>query len=167
MSRDAPHGLLFVARRDAARRVVVNELELAEALVGLGFRVIVPSELTAREQIAAFSGARIIVGAHGAAFANLVFAPARALVVELSSSGIMHQSSFRQLARTMDQRMVTIVSDEFEASDLGPNPSYYDYRVNVDEVLAVLRKEAPDLFASSAESGVASGAPKGTVPART
>jgi hypothetical protein len=167
MVREAPHDLLFVARRDAARRVVVNEAELAEALTGLGFRVIVPSELTVREQIAAFSRARIIVAAHGAALANLVFTPAQALVVELSSSGIMHQSSFRQLASTMGQRMVTIVSDEFEVSDLGPNPSYYDYRVDVDEVLAALRKEAPDLFASSADRGVARGAPKGAAPAHT
>jgi capsular polysaccharide biosynthesis protein len=156
-----------VARRDAARRVMVNEAELADALVRLGFRVVVPSELTAREQIAAFSASRIIVAAHGAALANLVFAPPGAFVVEVASAAIMHMSTFRHLTRTLGQRLVTIVSDDYDVTRPEPNASHLDYRVDVDEVLAALRKEAPDLFASSADPAVASGALKGAAPAHS
>jgi capsular polysaccharide biosynthesis protein len=147
MATGTPRGLLFVARRDAARRVMVNEAELAAALEDLGFRVIVPSELSAREQIAAFSSSRVIIAAHGAALANLVFAPAGAFVIELASAAIMHMSTFRHLTGTLGQRLETIVSDDYDVTRPEPNASHLDYRVDVDEVLAVLRREAPELFA--------------------
>jgi capsular polysaccharide biosynthesis protein len=150
MATGTPRGLLFVARRDAARRVLVNEAELERALEALGFRVIVPSELTAREQIAAFSSSRIIIAAHGAALANLVFAPAGAFVIELASAAILHMSTFRHLTHTLGQRLETIVSDDYDVTRPEPNASHLDYRVDVDEVLAALRKEAPELFARRA-----------------
>jgi capsular polysaccharide biosynthesis protein len=167
MASGTPRGLLFVARRDAARRVMVNEAELADALVRLGFRVIVPSELTAREQIAAFSASRIIIAAHGAALANLVFAPPGAFVVELASAAIMHMSTFRHLTRTLGQRLVTIASDDYDVTRPEPNASHLDYRVDVEEVLAVVRKEAPELFARRAAPDGSSGAAEDAAPAHS
>jgi capsular polysaccharide biosynthesis protein len=162
MAAGTPRGLLFVSRRDAARRVIVNERELAEALESQGFRVIVPSELTAREQIEAFSSSRVIVAAHGAALANLVFAPEGAIVIELGSATLTHMSTFRHLTRDLGQRLVTIVSDDFEISTAeatapppGNRVDNLDYRVDIAEVLAVLRREVPEIFARYSPTGAA------------
>jgi capsular polysaccharide biosynthesis protein len=155
MATAAPHGLLFVSRRDAVRRVIVNEQELADALQSLGFRVIVPSELTAREQIEAFSSSRVIVAAHGAALANLVFAPAGAFVIELASAAILHMSTFRHLTGVLGQRLVTLVSDDYDVTRPEQNASHLDYRVDVAEVLAVLRREVPEIFAGVLATGAA------------
>jgi Glycosyltransferase 61 len=162
MAAGAPRGLLFVSRRDALRRVIVNEQELAAALESQGFRVIVPSELTTREQIEAFSSSRVIVAAHGAALANLVFAPEGAIVIELASATLTHMSTFRHLTRDLRQRLVTIVSDDFEISTpeaTAPPPGSrvdnLDYRVDIAEVLAVLRREVPEIFARYSATGAA------------
>lgn len=138
--------LLFVARRGAARRVIVNEAELAKALASLGFHEIVPSELTVREQIAAFSAAQVVVAAHGAALANLVFAPSDVLVVELSSATTLHMTTFRELAHAIGQRIVTIVSDDYDLTRHENNPQFFDFRIDPEEVIGVLRTESPNIF---------------------
>jgi capsular polysaccharide biosynthesis protein len=63
---------LFI-RRNAALRRIHNEPAVEGALVARGFRLIEPERLTFDEQVAAFSQARMVVGATGAAMANLIF----------------------------------------------------------------------------------------------
>ena len=65
---------LFVRRNSTLRRMV-NEAEVEEALAAWGFVVVEPERLSFDEQVATYSGAGMIVGATGAAMANLVFCP--------------------------------------------------------------------------------------------
>lgn len=76
---------LFISRSDAKIRRVTNEDEIIRQLAPLGFESIVMSGLTLDEQIAAFSSAEIILLAHGAAGANLIFASLDCTVIELHS----------------------------------------------------------------------------------
>jgi hypothetical protein len=110
---DAATELLYVSRQDATRRRVSNEEEIIAALVPLGFRVITPGNMTVAEQIRAFSAARVIVAPHGAALANLVFAPAGTLVVELVSEALLHMNDFRVLAGQMGLPIRTLVSRHY------------------------------------------------------
>jgi capsular polysaccharide biosynthesis protein len=52
-----------------------------------GFETVVMSQLPLEQQIRTFREASIIVGAHGAAFAHLAFAPRGAAVLELFQDG--------------------------------------------------------------------------------
>jgi len=124
---------IFVSRRDVARRKLLNEDEIFAALAPLGFERVVPGELGVAEQIATFSAARVIVAAHGAALTNMVFAPPSAAIVELSSTAIEHMDLFRKLARSTQQRIVTLMSADYDvpAHDVGVNT---DYRVDPREV---------------------------------
>lgn len=74
---------LYLSRRDAGIRRVVDEAEVEGALLGLGFEILVPGTLGVREQAAAFADASTIVGPHGAGLANVVFAPPGTNVIEL------------------------------------------------------------------------------------
>jgi capsular polysaccharide biosynthesis protein len=65
----------LVVRRNSALRHIVNEPEVEARLVALGFTPVEPERLTLEEQVAVFSRARMVVGATGAAMANLVFFP--------------------------------------------------------------------------------------------
>jgi Glycosyltransferase 61 len=76
---------LYVTRRGALRRRLQNEEEIVDLLVEAGFDVVDPAVLTVAEQAKLFASAEIVVAPHGAGLANLVFAPARATVVELLS----------------------------------------------------------------------------------
>ncbi len=74
---------LYFSRRRQSMRVMVNEPELEAALRRRGFTVVEPERLPVAEQIGLVRGASVIAGPTGAAFANAIFAPERALVVEI------------------------------------------------------------------------------------
>jgi capsular polysaccharide biosynthesis protein len=83
-ARPAPHrGAVFISRREASKRRLLNEDELEAALTPLGVTFIAAGGLSLSDQIEIFSGASLIIGAHGAGLANLLFAPPGATVLEI------------------------------------------------------------------------------------
>lgn len=65
----------YVIRRNSVLRKILNEAAVEEALVARGFTVLEPERLSLDEQVAIYSNAGMVVGATGAAMANLVFCP--------------------------------------------------------------------------------------------
>lgn len=74
---------LFLPRGGAKFRKLMNEEELAPILRANGFHDFYPERYSMAEQIAAFEGAEIIVGAHSSAFSNLLFCQAGTVVLEI------------------------------------------------------------------------------------
>ena len=64
---------LFISRRKASSRRLVNEPQLFEYLSKQGFECLMLEEMTVLEQAAAFNCAEAIVAAHGAGLTNLAF----------------------------------------------------------------------------------------------
>ncbi len=147
MAPGPAHDLLFVSRRDAPVRVLLNERELEASLHSLGFATVVPGAMPVREQIHAFSSAAVIVAPHGAGLANLVFAPRGATVIEIASSNIAQMSDFRHIARALDQRIVTLVSDDYDLTRPETLAANWDYRADVSRVLGALKEAVPGIFA--------------------
>ncbi|MEB3292994.1 MAG: glycosyltransferase family 61 protein [Synechococcales bacterium] len=85
--KNPPSKRLYISRRDANIRRVTNEAAVEEVLAPLGFETIVPSEYSLAEQIALFKQAEIVVGSHGAAFANLAFMRPGGVVIECFAPG--------------------------------------------------------------------------------
>lgn len=75
-----PARKLFVSRRENAPRRFSNEREIVDILRAHGFHPIMPGSLPLVQQIAAFNGARTILGAMGAGMTNIAFAGAGAAV---------------------------------------------------------------------------------------
>jgi capsular polysaccharide biosynthesis protein len=65
------------------KRIVENETEVRALLETMNFRVIEPSNLSFREQLAAIKSASLIVGPHGSGFGNLMFARRGTSVIDL------------------------------------------------------------------------------------
>ncbi|RZI91886.1 MAG: glycosyltransferase family 61 protein [Microbacterium sp.] len=83
---------LYVTRGTAPNtRRVVREDELREGLLARGFEVVEPGSLSPQEQIDTFSAAEMVVGPHGAALTNLLFAPAGVTVLELFTASYVNQ----------------------------------------------------------------------------
>jgi hypothetical protein len=74
---------IFLSRRGAGGRQIVNEPELQTALEARGFVSIEPGKLSVAEQAKLLGSAKLVVAPHGAALTNLVFAPPGALLLEL------------------------------------------------------------------------------------
>lgn len=84
----APLRNLFVSRRKAARRRVLNEREVLDGLGRWGFEPVVLEDLTFREQVALFSQARCVVAPHGAGLTNMLWSDA-ASIVELFGATVV------------------------------------------------------------------------------
>jgi capsular polysaccharide biosynthesis protein len=79
---------LYVARTAGSHnRTIVDEPALIRLLEARGFQTIDPGAVSVTAQIEAFASASVIVSAHGAALANLVFATPGATVIELFPAG--------------------------------------------------------------------------------
>ncbi len=89
---------LFISRSLAARGRLADEAPLAEALQARGFAILHLERMDFAAQVAAFLGARTIVGLHGAGLANMVFSPPGAVVVEIMDGAPPHPPFFERLA---------------------------------------------------------------------
>jgi hypothetical protein len=66
--------LIYISRRKASARRLVNEKQMEEALNSLGFTIVYCEEMSWLEQIKLFTQARFIVAPHGAGLSNIVWA---------------------------------------------------------------------------------------------
>lgn len=77
--------LVYISRRFAGRRRLVNEDAVEQMLSERGFEVVVAENLSFEDQVALFATARMVAGPHGGGFANIVFAPSTANVLEIAT----------------------------------------------------------------------------------
>ncbi|HJV33784.1 glycosyltransferase family 61 protein [Geomonas sp.] len=74
---------LYISRRRSRRRRLGGEELLEERLRERGFSVVHCEELSFREQIRLFDGAKTVVSTHGAGLSNLVWSEAPCRVIEI------------------------------------------------------------------------------------
>jgi hypothetical protein len=68
-----PYRKLYVTRRNAKVRRIINETEVADYLAHRGFEVVALETRTFREQVQLFAEADMVVAQHGAGLTNLLF----------------------------------------------------------------------------------------------
>jgi hypothetical protein len=84
---------IYVKRGDARMRRILNETELSNYLEPRGFALTVGAKSVA-EQAHLFSNAEFIIGAHGAALTNVLFASEGAKLIEIFPEGLEESSFF-------------------------------------------------------------------------
>lgn len=125
---------IFVSRRDAKIRFIINEQEVFERLKPLGFELVCPGNLSFSEQVKLFSEAAMIVGPHGAAFTNIVFAPASSGLIEIF--GNPHFSDcYSQIAKLRNMPYGFVVG---ELDGLGIMVDLDQMEETVNQMLAVM-----------------------------
>ncbi|MCX6937299.1 MAG: glycosyltransferase family 61 protein [Verrucomicrobia bacterium] len=113
---------LYFSRSRAGRRRVNNEEELWAELATRGFNRVWLEELSWPEQIAACRRARVVVAAHGAGLANLVFCPPGTRVVELVNRTYFNPTFWRLASlRGLDYRPVVTAGEEPLGADRKAN----------------------------------------------
>lgn len=89
---------IYVSRRDASLRRLVNEDELVVELKKFDFELIIPGQMTVENQARTFADAAVIIGPHGSGLTNMVFAPSHASVIELTAGRLQRRSFMAELA---------------------------------------------------------------------
>ena len=109
-----------VAKRKKTRRIFIkrgsnirglkNEDKIIDVLRPIGFEIIEPEKLSFQGQIEIFSNANVIVGASGAALANLIFSPAKAKIVILAAANpLLKYGYWQNLVQTFGGRISYIL----------------------------------------------------------
>lgn len=142
---------IFISRGGWPRRRLVNQAELEARLRGEGFISIQPERFSVAGQARLFCSAKYVVAAHGAGLANMVFAPANALLVELFHPDYI-RPTYESLAASAGLRYVAMTGHCRNRSGTVPNEgSEFDSEFEID-VSAVIRTLAENEFRSRAES---------------
>ena len=114
---------LYISRSDAKIRFVSNEPQLAGVLNDFGFKTIVMSGLSIPDQISLFRNAGYIIGPHGAAFANLVFAKRGATFIEFFSNG-HYAPCFNRISGIRGLKYGFLVGDPTRMGGFDINPDH-------------------------------------------
>lgn len=120
-------------RRNSSIRNIVNAQEIEEVLIALGFLVIDPGQLTFSRQVAIFSNADIVVGATGAAMANLIFCkPTAKIIIMISDYRYISYWYWQNMACAVGNK-VTYVFGKCVSSNA---PLYHsDFTIGVSDLL--------------------------------
>lgn len=75
---------LFVSRRDASKRRLLDEKEIEALFAADGFRIFHPEEHTVEEQVRAFAGASLVAGPVGSGLYSIAFSPPATRLIVLA-----------------------------------------------------------------------------------
>jgi hypothetical protein len=130
------HRHIFISRKKASKRRIINEDLLFKELEKLNFERIFLEDFSFREKIEIFSTSKVIVSPHGASLANLVFAPSNAKVLEIFPPKTKH-NVYKNIAENQNLPYSTYTGvPDTNASDV--SDLHADFMVDIDEIVRLL-----------------------------
>lgn len=130
---------LYISRRKASRRKVLNEAEVEQVLAAFGFTILCFEDYTFAEQVQLCANVHILVGLHGAGLSNMVFLQEGATVVEFRKFDNGENYFFQRLAGTLQHTYHLLYCT---AADEQQQVQDADLWVDVDALRAVLAQHS-------------------------
>ncbi|MFT6332441.1 MAG: hypothetical protein ACJAW3_000778 [Lentimonas sp.] len=131
--------LIYISRRKARLRRIINEKSLIKYLTGKGFKIMVLEDLTLKEQIDLFYNAKFVLGAHGAGFTNLIFSSADMQFMEMYPKHFNTGQDFRRISQILElKRYVHQENNEFMWQSFFVNMKQITKAINL-----ILKNETP------------------------
>lgn len=106
---------IFISRKDAVVRKVINEDEVFERFEKLGFVRYELSKLSFKEQVALFRDAEKIVAVHGAGLANIIFSQPGTELIEIFQA--RSDTTYWYLSQQLGLKHTCFATQEFEEMD--------------------------------------------------
>ncbi len=124
---------IYISRADVGTRIIRNGQEVILMLKNYGFEIVLLSELKVENQLKIISESECIVGAHGAGFANLIFA-SQCKVIELFPFNRQVETLYQmhQIAQLNNNYHILIEVNESDDSQ--------NVIVNIDELEKVINE---------------------------
>lgn len=126
MGDDSRHRVshrLYISRRKAALRRIVNETEIIPVLQAHDFETVLSEDLCLAEQIKLFAETRAVIGAHGAGLINLIYCDPGSYVGEINAGRVF--SHYLLMARQLDMHF-----SHFEADSIPLGANHIDMQVD-------------------------------------
>lgn len=132
-NRSQPTRKIYLTRKHANRRKLLNEEELLRVLERQGFEEVVPEKLSVSEQAALFHESKWVVGLYGAALCNVVFCQPGSVLVELNVNLVPNSGYYGELARTCGVQYECVETTPTNRT-LGRGAYYANVCVDVEEL---------------------------------
>lgn len=118
---------IYISRRHARKRRIVNEDEVADVVSKFRFQTILAEELSFEQQVRIFSRARYVVSNHGAGLTNMLFMPEQGRVLELRHEADYINNCYFTLASALN---LNYFYQTCRAATDGPSPHTADLIVD-------------------------------------
>lgn len=127
---------IFISRRKALCRRVLNEDEVREALIPLGFVSYTLEEMSFSDQVRLFAQSEVIVAPHGAGLTNIIFSQ-NPIIIELFGSQIYNCIDFFLLSQILGYRYGFLRGESPPKDRRGQDS---DMKVNIPELVSLIYK---------------------------
>lgn len=135
-----PHRLIYISRKDAIYRKVINEREIEEFLQEFGFEIVEMSKLSFLEQVKICSEAKVVVGPHGAGLTNTLFCQ-KAKILEMFAPSYVN-ACYWMLSNQVGNEYYYILGNEHKGH---PSPGWRDFYVDIKKLKKILLVVMQDL----------------------
>ncbi len=122
-SKHTSHCRLYISRRKAANRRIVNESEITPLLKEHGFQTVLCENLSLAEQVGLFAKTTATIGSHGAGLTNLMYCMPDSFVGEIRVERV--PPAYLVMSRQLGMRF-----SRFEANMLAIERSEVNMQVN-------------------------------------
>lgn len=124
---------IYVSRPVDRGRKIENEEEIVGLLESFGFELVMPERLSFLDQVRAFRDAEVVVAAHGAGLANIVFCRPGAKIIELFPPDMKY--TYYKISRTVDLYYYFIKAP----GEQNPVMLRRDYRIPLESLRQTLK----------------------------
>jgi Glycosyltransferase 61 len=121
-SKHKSHHRVYISRRKASNRRIVNEGEISPLLKEHGFETVLCEDLSLAEQVRLFARTTATIGGHGAGLTNLMYCMPDSFVGEIGVEGV--PPAYLVMSRQLGMRF-----SRFEANIVAVDRSQIDMQV--------------------------------------
>jgi len=107
----SPYRKIYISRRKATKRKLINEEELIVLLESYNFEIHCFEEYSFSEQLHIMQHTTHITGLHGSGLTNMLFMPRKGKILELRNSGDAHNNCYFSLASDLDHDYYYLLCD--------------------------------------------------------
>lgn len=123
---------IVILRKPSSGRAFLNQEEILDALIPLGFQGIYLEDNSFEQQVKLFRNTECVIAAHGAGLANIIFS-SNPIVIEIFGGKI--SPCYFQLAKTLGFRYGCIVSEDTQSG----SAKKQSFRVNPSVILKAIQ----------------------------
>lgn len=126
---------VYISRKHAVRRKIINENELIVVLKKHGFKIYYLENLSWKKQINIFANAETLLSIHGSGLSNMIFLNEKSNVVEIRHPKSFNQNSFFLLASILNINYHYVIGKPMD-----DDPHQSDLITDVLEIEYILKK---------------------------
>lgn len=133
---------LYISRKHAENRRIINEDEVISLLNKFGFKSITLELMSVAEQAALLANAKVVIAPHGGGLTNTVFCNSGTKVIEIFSPNYVYPC-YWLVANLIGLEYYYLLGEMPEGSYLHkliyPNPRIEDIFVNINKLLSIMK----------------------------